>query len=237
MSHDEDDDDTDFEGLFRKARKDPNVLRVGKVFIDIKGTVVRQVACADGLCMQKGGMKSLSGKTCCTTFRVPLEPDDINRVAPVVNEVKKIRDVAAAIDEADGWWHHDSDGLWLEQREHGGCVFLSKPPEGMPRCTIHEWAVKQGHDFRAYKPEGCCLFPMYLIDDGEHVLVTSYGSPYMLYVDEEEADNIKSFACTEPPPGVGRPLLCEFEEELNYRLGTKRWGKALRKLRERGHPV
>lgn len=238
MSDDQDDTEPeDFDDLFRRLRKDDNVVRVGRTFVDVKGTVERRVACADGLCMQNGDARGLTGKTCCTTFRVPLERKDVERVSLVVDQVRTVRDVGAAIDAADGWWRHDDDGLWLETRPSGACVFLSRPRGGIPRCTIHEWALGRGLDFRAYKPEGCCLFPMYLIENGDDVLVTSYGSPYMIEVDEEEPEDIKTFACTSPPPGKGVPLLCEFEEELNYRLGAKRWAPVLQRLRDLGHAV
>ena len=245
MSQDDDEDEVDFDALFRRLRKDPNVVRVGRTYVDVAGIIARQINCADGLCMQQGDARKLSGKSCCTTFRVPLERRDLERIATVVDQVRTVRDVGAAIDAADeagdkdtaDLWKHDADGLWLETRPTGACVFLSRPRGGIPRCSIHEWALSRGLDFRAYKPEGCCLYPMYLIENGDELLVTSYGSPYMLEVDDEDPDDIKTFACTLPPAGKGVPLLVEFEEELNYRLGPKRWGPVLEPLRSLWHAI
>ena len=53
----------------------------------------------------------------------------------------------------------------------------------------------------------------------------------------EEAGQIKEFACLHPPKGVGKSVVVEQEDELRYRLGTKRWNKVLKKLRKLGHPV
>ena len=241
MARDEDldDDQRMMEALFRRLPGDSAVVQCGSVFVDVPWSVDRIVACADGLCMGSGGkkMKKLAGKTCCTTFRVPLTTEDVERIVHCVDEVKKIRDVGAAIEKAEGWWHHDEDGLWLERRKSGACVFLSAAKGERPWCTIHEWAVNNGKDWRAHKPEGCCIFPLYLIEYGDDVLVTSYGSPFMLEVDTEEPEDIETFKCTAPPEGVGTSVLIEQQEELEYRLGKARWTRTLAKLRKLGHAV
>lgn len=233
----EDDDDRQMRRLFRRLEKDAAVVRVGKVYVDVPGTVHRLVACSDGLCMRHGKGRKLAGKTCCTTFEVPVETADVERVARIVDEVRKIRDVDEAIEDAGGWWRHDADGLWLEQRPHGACVFLSAPKGGPALCTIHEWAVSKGLEYRDHKPETCCLFPLYTAEWGRKTLVTSYGSAYMLEMEPDQADQLKTFDCTHPAAGIGRPLLVEQHDELVYRFGAKRWGRVLERLRELGHPV
>ena len=232
-----DEDDRIFKRLFKRIRKDPNIVRVGKVFVDVEGTVERRVSCSDGLCMHTRKLKKLAGKTCCTTFRVPVEELDVERIARVVGEVRKIRDVDAAIDEADGWWEIQDDGAYLNTRDNGACVFLSAPPGEMPLCTIHEWAVNQGYEFRDHKPETCCLFPLYLPEWEDDVLVTSYGTPYMKEAEGGESDETYPFVCLHPDEGEGRSVLVEQEEELDYRLGKERWQGVLAKLRALGHPV
>ncbi len=233
------DDDDQMRRHFRRLARDPNIVRKGKVYVDVEGTVHWQVACSDGLCMEGGGsLRKLQGKTCCTTFNVPVTREDVEQVAKVVDEVRKIRDVDHAIRKQDGWWHVDDDGdLYLEDRPSGACVFLSAPRGERPWCTIHEWASNHGVDWRKHKPEGCCLFPLYTLEWGEHVLVTSYGTEYMLDVEPDQRDVLQSFVCFKPPKGVGRSLLVEQREELEYRLGEKRWGKVRAKLNALGHAV
>ena len=227
-----------YEEVFRSLKSNPDVVQIGYVYIDIPATIDRSVACSEGLCMSSRKFKKLKGKTCCTTFNVPLETEDVERLACIVDEVKEIRDVGKAIEKAEGWWRHDEDGLWLEDRPSGACVFLSVPPEGPPLCTIHEWALTNGLEFRDYKPETCCLFPLYLAEQENEYLVTGYGSRLMLALDEDESeDEIENFACLCPAPGVGKPLLVEQQQELEYRLGKDRWGRVLGRLREMGHPV
>ena len=102
-----------------------------------------------------------------------------------------------------------------------------------------------GFDFRDHKPETCCLFPLYLAEHEHWHLVTSYGSRLMLEYDkeedeeedEEEDGKVYEFACLHPGPGQGIPLLVEQRDELDYRLGKKRWGRVLEHLRRLGHPV
>lgn len=237
MGKKQDEDDAHIERLFKKLRKRKDVVRVGKVFVDVPGAIERHVACADGLCMAQGRGRKLAGKTCCTTFRVPIEREDVERVAKVVDEVRKIRDVDAAIEKAGGWWKIEDDQIWLEDRPSGACVFLSAAKGERPWCTIHEWAVNNGRDFRENKPETCCLFPLYVLENGDEILVSSYGSDLMKKADPEEAPQIKTFECLHPPKGQGKPVIVEQEDELRYRLGSARWERVLTKLRKLGYAV
>ncbi len=236
--HDEtDDDDRRIGRMFKRFKKDPNIVSVGKIHVDVKGAVERKVACSDGLCMQNRRGRKLAGKTCCTTFRVPIERVDVERISRVVEEVAQIRDVGRAIEKAGGWWKVDDGTLWLEDRPSGACIFLSAAKGERPWCTIHEWAANHGEEFRDYKPETCCLFPIYVVECGDETLVTSYASPYMLEADPDEADDIRSFDCLHPPKGVGRAVIVEQADELRFRLGTKAWGRVEKKLRKLGHAV
>jgi len=225
------------DALFKRLKTDANVVRCGTTYVDVAGTIERLVACADGLCMRRRRGKRLLGKTCCSTFRVPLTTEDVEQVAKCVDEVRTLHDVDRAITKTEGWWFHDDEGLWLERRKNGSCVFFTAPDGEPPRCAIHEWALREGLEHRKYKPEGCCLFPIYLIEYGEEALITSYGTPYMLEVDEEEPEDIHTFKCTNPPTVMGTPLLIEQQDELAYRLGRARWGRMLAKLRKLGHAV
>jgi hypothetical protein len=222
--------------LFARLRKDPTVVRCGTTYVDVPGTIERKVACADGLCARGLRGRALAGKTCCTTFDVPVEAKDVRRIAKILPEVRAIRDVGAAIDRAGGFWVFEDGERRLRTRPGGACVFFSAPPGEAPRCTIHEWAALRGLEHREWKPETCCLFPLYLVEWGEDAFVTGYGSRWFLEIEPDERDEVKSFACLHPPTG-GRALLAEQEEELRYRLGARRWGAMLRKLRALGHPV
>lgn len=236
------DDSEQMDRLFRQLRKSKDIVRVGKVYVDVPWTVYRMTACGDGPCMadaigKKRWEKHVKGKTCCTTYAVPLVKDDVERVARVVDEVRKIRDVDKAIRRADGWWKVEDNELWLEQRPSGACVFLSAKPGEAPLCTIHEWALEQGDNYRDHKPEACCLYPLYTAEYGDEILITSYGSPLMKILEPDQADLIERFACTWPEQGKGRSVLADQQGELEYRLGAGRWAKVLAKLRRLGHEI
>lgn len=228
------DEDRMLRRLFAKLRKDPRIVRCGTVWIDVPGTIERTVACSDGLCWQSAKGRSLAGKSCCTTFNVPIERKDVRRIAKILPELRRIRDVGAAVDRAGGFWREEGGTPWLSDRPSGACVFLSAPPGGAPLCTIHEWAVARGVDHRSVKPETCCLFPLYVVEWGRDYFVTSYGSPWWAELEPGEADEVKSFVCLHPPAGTGRPLLFEQADELRYRIGPRRWAATLRKLRSLG---
>lgn len=230
----DEDDAEELEEFFAYLRTAPGVERVGDVYLDVRHTVHRNVACSDGLCMQSQGRGRARTSGCCNSFDVPLEREDVERVARVVDQVREIRDVGRAIDAADGWWRHDEEGLWLERRPSGACVFLSTPRGGQPLCTIHEWALAHGEDFRDHKPSTCCIYPLYTAELDDEVFVTSYGSPLMQRLEPDQADRIESFACTDPPPGVGRSILEEMHDELLHRIGAKRWNLMLAHLRRKG---
>ena len=239
MGHVEDEDQR-YEKFFQALENDPEVIRVGYIYVDVVATIERRSVCSEGLCMQQGCGEELAGKTCCTTFNVPLETQDVERIARIVDEVREIRDVDEAICDAEGWWRHEEDGLYLEDQPDGSCVFLSAVPGGRPLCTIHEWALANGFEFRDYKPETCCLFPLYMAQHEHLHLVTGYGSRLMLEFDADEEgkeEEVHEFVCLQPPPGQGRSLLVEQKEELEYRLGKSRWGRVLEHLRRLGHPV
>lgn len=230
-------EDFDFRGFFAGLRDAPGIVRSGNVHVDVPGTVERRVACSDGLCQRGLRGRALVGKTCCTTLRVPVERLDVRRIERVLPEVRKIRDVGDAIDRAGGFWHEDEGSLWLRGRPSGACVFLSAPRGGPALCTLHEWAASRGMDHRKVKPEMCCLYPLYLVMWGDTVCVTSYGSRLWRELEPEEGDDLPTFACLNPRPGEGRPLLVEQQDELEARIGRGRWRAALRKLRSLGHPV
>ena len=132
-----------FRAFFGALRKDPGVVRCGTIYVDVPGTIERRVACGDGFCWEASGRASassraISGKTCCTTFLVPVQRHEIPRIRRILPEVRKIRDVGAAIDRAGGFFREDDDGTWMNSRPNGACVFLSSAPGGPPLCSIHE---------------------------------------------------------------------------------------------------
>ena len=90
--------DAQFRAFFAKVRRDPGVVRCGSVHVDVAGAVGRKVAC--GACMATSSVRALAGKTCCTTFRVPVERAEIRRIEKVLPHVRAIRDVGAAVDRA-----------------------------------------------------------------------------------------------------------------------------------------
>ena len=229
--------DRRFDRYFAALRTNRDVVRCGDTFVDVPWAVKRIVACSDGLCAKAGPLRDLAGKGCCATFDVALGPGERERIAEVLPEIRALRDVGRVIDATGGWWKRQDGGESLRVRKNGACVFLSAPPGGIPRCSIHEWALSKGLDHRKLKPEICCMFPLYMVQWGDEVFVTSYGSPLMVEMDPHEEDRIESFVCINPPPGVGRPLVIEQRDEIEYRIGARRWGAMLRKLRELGHDV
>lgn len=232
------DDAFDFDGFFARLRRDPRVVRCGTTYVDVPGTVERRVACGDGLCQRGVRGRRLAGRSCCTTFRVPVERAEVRRIERALPALRAARDVGGPIDAAGGFWEEDSDGdgLVLRSRRDGRCVFLSDPREGPALCTLHEWSVATGRDHRRLKPEACCLFPLYLVENGDEVFVTAYGSAYWAELEPDDAHTVHPFACLHPPAG-GLPVLAEQREELEVRVGRRRWRATLRKLRSLGHPV
>jgi hypothetical protein len=232
-----DSEQTLFRRFFAALRENPDVVRSGRTYVDVPGAVLRRVACSDGVCMRERRGRELIGKTCCTTFSVPVEPRDVRRIERVLPELARVRDVGRAVERAGGFHYREGRQEWLRTRPSGACVFLSAPAGEPPRCTIHEWALGRGLDHRLYKPEACCLFPLYLVEWGDEVLVTGYGSALMREMEPEEAGQIERFRCTHPRGGAGRPLVVEQREELEYRLGARCWAAARRRLAELGHEV
>jgi hypothetical protein len=231
------DDDGTLARLFAKAKADPRIVRVGRTLVDVPATIERRFDCSAGACLRPGPMRALAGKACCTTFDVPLGPGERARIERVLPEIRAMHDVDRAIRAAGGWRRRLEGAEWLRTRSSGACVFLAAPRGEVPRCTLHEWALANGRDHRRVKPEICCLFPLYIVQLGDEILLTAYGSDLMLEADPAEAGRIETFVCTNPPPGAGRPLLVEQAAEISYRIGPRRWARVLAKLRSLGHPV
>lgn len=230
----EDPEDTMFRTFFAKAERDPQVVRCGTVLIDVPGVVERQVVC--GNCFDEASARALAGKVCCATFRVPIERAEVRRIERVLPQVRRVRDVGAAIDTAGGFWREEDGIVWLRERPTGACVFLSAPPGGRPLCTLHEWAVAAGRDHRRLKPESCCLFPLYLVEWEGRVFITSYGTRWWAEMEPEETDDVKDFVCFHPGRS-GRSLFAEQADELRYRLGAQRFAATRRKLIALGHAI
>jgi hypothetical protein len=81
---------------------------------------------------------------------------------------------------AEGEWErYEQSGIWDRRGSagtirlrHGNCLFHTEI-DGRPACAIHAYAEQTGGDPYSLKPISCQLYPLDLIDTGEHVLITA----------------------------------------------------------------
>lgn len=71
------------------------------------------------------------------------------------------------------------DGVWDERElagtirmRHGNCLFYQEN-NGRYGCAIHAYTEERGLDVHTLKPFSCQLYPIDLIDTGEHILLTA----------------------------------------------------------------
>jgi hypothetical protein len=187
------------------------LIAIGKVDVDIEQLVERTFLCDRHRCIQwtphdkKADARPLIDNSCCSRYTVPVTDWDKDKLAEILPLVRKRLDAnhPLNVDDAEPPYELQEDySFAMRERENGACQFVIYD-KGLTACAIHKTCLEEGLSPWVYKPLGCSLWPLALLDyeddDGEdRILLTVYTrATEGLFDNEPDGDtpDESHFAC------------------------------------------
>jgi uncharacterized protein DUF3109 len=188
------------------------LISIGNVDVDIDHLIDRTFLCDRHRCIhwtrheKMADKRPLIDNSCCSRYTVPVTDLDMKKVSEILPLVRKrlAKDHPYVQDHDELPFELQDDySFAMRERESGSCQFVIYE-EGMTTCAIHKTCLEEGLSPWEYKPLGCSLWPLALLDyeedDGsERLLLTIYARATEALFDNESDDDgsaaEKSFAC------------------------------------------
>jgi hypothetical protein len=218
----------------QKARG--RLLHIGKVDIDIEQLIERSFLCDRHRCIQwtphekKAQARPLIDHSCCAHYTVPVTDFDREKVAEILPLVRKrLAKNHPFVVEPDEPPYELQDDYSFAMREQpsGACQFVLYEG-GLTSCAIHKTCLEEGLNPWEYKPLGCSLWPLALLDyqdddDNERLLLTIYARATEALMDtDQDADGSEEseFACLVDKDPSYDPLYRSMEGILTRIFGA-----------------
>jgi hypothetical protein len=227
-------------------RQRGQVLALGNVDIDLEQLVERTFLCDRHRCIQwtpherKADARPLIDNSCCARYTVPVTDLDRTRLAEILPLVRQrlAPTHPLVVDEAAPPYALDEEyAAIMHEQEGGACQFVIYEG-GMTHCAIHRTCLEEGLEVWTYKPLGCSLWPLALVDyddDGEErFLLTVYARATAgLFVEQGdgEKNDEAHFACLVDRDPAYEPLYQSMEGVLTHTLGADFYKKLDRHAR------
>ncbi len=192
----------------QKARG--SLITIGNIDVDIDSLVERTFLCDRHRCIQwtphehKDDARPIIDNSCCSKYTVPVSDLDRDKVLEILPLVRKrlAPDHEFNQDHSELPFELQADSsVAMRERDHGVCQFVVYD-KGHTACAIHKTCLEEGLDPWVYKPVGCSLWPLAILDyeddDGkERLLLTIYANATEALFDNPSEDEQKEdvFAC------------------------------------------
>jgi hypothetical protein len=187
------------------------LISIGNVDVDVEHVVQRTFLCDRHRCIQwtphdhKKDARPLIDRSCCSRYTVPVTDLDRERVEEILPLVRKRLDAKhpLVLDASEPPYELQDDySFAMRERENGACQFVLYE-KGLTSCAIHQTCLEEGLDPWVYKPLGCSLWPLAILDyeddDGkDRLLLTIYArATEGLFESEPDGESTEesSFAC------------------------------------------
>lgn len=187
------------------------LFSIGNIDVDIDHLVDRTFLCDRHRCIQwtphehKDDAKMLIDRSCCSHYTVPVTDLDRDKIAEILPLVRKrlAPTHPLVVDEAEPPYDIQDDYAFaMREHDNGACQFVVYD-KGHTACAIHKTCLEEGLNPWEYKPLGCSLWPLAILDyeddDGkERLLLTIYAAATEGLFDSEPDDDSpgeSSFAC------------------------------------------
>jgi hypothetical protein len=229
-----------------RLRERDHLLSLGRVDVDLEQLVYRPFLCDRHRCIQwtphevKAEARPLIDRSCCSRYTVPITEDDRARVMAILPLVRKrlAKSHPFVADEALEPYTIDDDfSLALREKDSGACEFVLYD-KGLTTCAIHKTCLEEGLDVWSYKPVGCSLWPLALVDyrdpdDKERVLLTAYSKETStLFAGDEDDVDEDDFACLVDEDPRYEPLYRSHEGVLTAVIGAEAYKRLDRVARQ-----
>jgi hypothetical protein len=222
-------------------RERGQLLSIDRVDVDMEQLVARPFLCDRHRCVQwtpherKADARPLIDNSCCARYTVPVTDLDRHKLAEILPQVRKRldKDHPLRVDDAAPPYEIDHDFAFVMNEQPGGACQFVIYEGGMTHCAIHRTCLEEGLDPWEYKPLGCSLWPLALLDydaDGtERYLLTIYARATAGLFDADDAQEKNDeahFACLVDQDKSYEPLYRSMEGVLAFALGDA-WYKKL----------
>jgi hypothetical protein len=220
---------------------------IGRVDVDFEQVVARPFLCDRHRCIQwtpherKADARPLIDNSCCSRYSVPVTDMDLHKLAEVLPKVRKrlAPDHPLNVDPKHPPYELDENFAFVMQEQHNGACQFVLYDGGLTSCAIHRTCLEEGLDVWEYKPIGCSLWPLALIDyeeDGqERLLLTVYArATARMFEDSDDSDHNDEahFACLVDKDPKYDPLYRTMEGVLRRMLGADFYTKLDQKAKK-----
>jgi hypothetical protein len=227
-------------------RERRQLYAIGRVDVDLEQLVARPFLCDRHRCVQwtpherRAEARPLIDNSCCARYTVPVTDLDRRKLAEILPRVRRrlgpshplVAEREAppyAVDEDFAFIMHELGGA-VPPGLSGACQFVIYEA-GQTHCAIHRTCLEEGLDVWEYKPLGCSLWPLALLDydaDGhERFLLTVYAraTAGLFAVGDAEQNDEAHFACLVDQDPAYDPLYRSMEGIIRYALGADFYSK------------
>jgi hypothetical protein len=235
--HVEDLEQTPIERYAILQRSIGRLLTVGKVDVDVDQVIRRRFLCDRHRCIQwtphehKADARPLIDRSCCSSYTVPITDSDRQKIEEILPLVRRrlAPDHLLRLDPSEPFYDIDDDFSFnLRETDRGTCEFVIYD-QGRTSCAVHKTCLEEGLEVAEYKPIGCSLWPLALVDyDGEggkRYFLTAYASTnaglFEGHDPEEDEASEDQFACMVDDAPEYEPLYRSHEQILRFLLGDK----------------
>lgn len=186
------------------------LLSIGNVDVDVDTVVERSFLCDRHRCIQwtphrhQNEARPLIDRSCCSRYTVPVTDVDRDKLAEILPLVRRRLDAGhpLVVDEAEPPYELQPD-FSMAMRERGDVCQFVIYDQGLTSCAIHKTCLEEGLDPWEYKPLGCSLWPLAILDyeddaGKERLLLTIYARATEGLFDDDEDDDVAAeseFAC------------------------------------------
>ena len=224
------------------------LFRIGNFDVDIDTVVDRKFLCDRHRCIQwtphekKDNAKPIIDRSCCSSYTVPITDSDRLKVEEIMPLVRKrlAKNHPLRIDENDPFYDIDDDfSLHLRETDKGTCEFVLYE-KGLTTCAVHKTCLEEGLDVWDYKPIGCSLWPLAVVDyevDGKtRHFVTAYTKATSGIFEsngDDDEDGEDRFACIVDDSEEYQPLYQSQEGIIRYLMGDAFYAELDKRARAR----
>jgi len=215
-------------------RERGRIIAIDNVDVDIEQLVERRFLCDRHRCIQwtpherKADARALIDNSCCSRYLVPVTDLDRRKLAEILPRVRKrlAPEHPLNADDAAPPYDIDEDFAFVMREQAGGACQFVLYERGLTTCAIHKTCLEEGLDVWEYKPLGCSLWPLALVDyddDGaQRYLLTIYAraTAGLFEAKNEDSDDEAHFACLVDQDPKYDPLYVSMEGILTYALGA-----------------
>jgi hypothetical protein len=224
---------------------------VDGVDIDMEQMVSRRFLCDRHRCIQwtphekKATAKPIIDNSCCARYDVPVTDLDRRKLAEILPLVRKrlARSHPLNLDPAEPPYDIEDDfSMVMRNAPEGACQFVLYE-KGLTTCAIHKTCLEEGLPVEEYKPMGCSMWPVSLVEyehEGkQRLFLTVYANAtkgIFASSDNGEDPDEGHFACLIDQQAHYEPMYQSVRDILTQVLGApfyQRLDRAARDYLER----